>query len=61
MYKRTNPAIIKSILLRMNQIELIEEIQYIKTQIESLQPGNRKRMFIKLYQFAVNHYPNAKK
>ncbi|MEN9446317.1 MAG: hypothetical protein RL728_829 [Bacteroidota bacterium] len=45
----------------MNQSELIEEIQYIKTQIESLQPGNRKRMFIKLYQFAVNHYPNVKK
>jgi hypothetical protein len=61
MYKRTNPAIIKSILFRMNQIELIEEIQYIKTQIERLQPGNKKRMFIKLYQFAVNHYPNAKK
>ncbi len=60
MYRRTNPAVIKSILLRLTKNELLEEIQIIESTIDELEPGNRRTMFLNLHVFALSHYPNAK-
>ena len=60
MYNRTNPAVIKSILLRLTKNELIQEIQFMRFQIEELEASYRRNMFINLQDFALNHLPFAK-
>ena len=60
MYNRTNPAVIKSILLRLTKNELIQEIQFMRSQIEELEASNKRNMFISLQDFALNHLPLAK-
>lgn len=60
MYNRTNPAVIKSILLRLTKNELIQEIQFMRSQIEELEASNKRNMFISLQDFALNHLPFAK-
>ncbi|MBI1836206.1 MAG: hypothetical protein HYR91_02965 [Flavobacteriia bacterium] len=60
MYNRTNPAVIKSILLRLTKNELIQEIQFMRSQIEELEASNKRNMFISLQGFALNHLPFAK-
>lgn len=57
MYNRTNPAVIKSILFRLSKNELIVEIEYIRTQIIELEPGNKRSMFLRLYVFAMGQIP----
>jgi len=60
MYNRTNPAVIKSIFLRLTRNELILEIQTIRSFLESQEPGTKRQMFINLYQFAMEQLPKAK-
>ncbi len=60
MYRRTNPAVIKAILLRLNKSELIDEIEVIKSKIIESEAGNKRTMLMKLYVFAQDNLPNAK-
>ena len=60
MYNRTNPAVIKSILLRLTRNELLQEVQFMCSQIDELEASNRRNMFINLQYFALNHLPFAK-
>ncbi len=60
MYKRTNPAVIKSYLLRLTKSELQEEIQILQSKIIELDAGNKRTMFIQLYKFTLNQLPHAK-
>ena len=60
MYNRTNPAVIKSILLRLTKSELLDEIEIIKTKIIELEASNKRTMLMKLYVFAQDIFPNAK-
>ncbi len=60
MYNRTNPAVIKSIFLRLTRNELIQEIQTTKSILEEQEPGTKREMLINLYQFAMDQLPKAK-
>lgn len=52
MYSRTNPAVIKSILFMLPKSELIKQIEFMKTQIQELEPGNKRSMFLNLYIYS---------
>ena len=60
MYRRTNPAVIKAILLRLTKSELLDEIEIIKSKIIESEAGNKRTMLMKLYVFAQDNFPNAK-
>jgi hypothetical protein len=60
MYSRTNPAVIKAILLRLTKSELLIEIEVIKSMIIESEAGNKRTMLIKLYVFAQDNFSNAK-
>ena len=60
MYNRTNPAVLKSIFLRLTRNELIQEIQTIKSILEAQEPGTKREMLVNLYQFAMDQLPKAK-
>ncbi len=60
MYRRTNPAVIKAILLRLTKSELLNEIEVIKSKIIESEAGNKRTMLMKLYVFAKDNFPNAK-
>jgi len=60
MYRRTNPAVIKAILLRLTKSELLDEIEVIKSMIIESEAGNKRTMLMKLYVFALDNFPNAK-
>ena len=60
MYRRTNPAVIKAILLRLTKSELLNEIEVIKSKIIDTEAGNKRTMLMKLYVFAQDNFPNAK-
>jgi hypothetical protein len=61
MYDNVNPAVIKSILLKMTQDELIQEIEFINNQITKQDFGTKKAMYIRLLQFIEHHLPFARK
>ncbi len=61
MYENVNPAVIKSILSKMTQDELFQEIEFIENQIIKLDFGSKKAMYIRLLQFIEHHIPFAKK
>ena len=52
MYKRTNPAVIKSIFREMSKEELIAELQVILEKVKEETSSNKKQMFKSLYQYA---------
>jgi len=54
MYKNTNPAVIKGILLRMTNLELIEELERIKNKVGNETNFCRRKMLIRLHQYATN-------
>ncbi len=60
MYNRTNPAVIKAILIRLTKSELLIELEVIKSKIIELDAGNKRTMLMKLYVFAKDNFPNAK-
>ena len=61
MYENVNPAVIKSILSKMTQDELLREIEFINCQIIKLDFGSKKAMYIRLLQFIEHHIPFAKR
>ena len=52
MYKRTNPAVIKSIFRDMSKEELIAELQVLLEKVKEDTSSNKKQMFKSLYQYA---------
>ena len=52
MYNSINSAVIKSILHQMKFIDLVKEIEFMRSQIQVLEDGNKKNMFLRLYHFA---------
>jgi len=54
MYKNINPAVIKGILLQMTNLELIEELERIKNKAGNETNFNRRKMLIRLHQYATN-------
>ena len=52
MYNTINPAVIKSILIRMKLKDLIVEMEFMRSQIEILEHGNKRNMFLRLYHFS---------
>ena len=54
MYNVINPAKAKSIMLRMNGLQLETEIAFFELELKTLEPGNTKQMYLKLRAFAKN-------
>lgn len=61
MYRRTNPAVIKSILQQFSKNELIQETEVLKSLIQEEEPGNKRTMFLNLYRFILNQLPHHAK
>lgn len=49
-----NPAVIKSMLSSMSAAQLARHMVYIRSQVEQLPIGNRRSMFVRLYQFCIS-------
>lgn len=52
MYNSINPAVAKSIMLRMDGRQLQTEIAFFEKELENLNPGNTRRMYLNLRAFA---------
>ncbi len=52
MYKRTNPAVIRTILREMTKEELKAELKIILEKAKEETNGNKKQMLKSLYQYA---------
>jgi hypothetical protein len=52
MYTIINPAVAKSIMSRMNSQQLQTEIAFFEKELEDLKPGNLRRMYLNLRNFA---------
>jgi hypothetical protein len=52
MYTVINPAVAKSIMSRMNSLQLQTEIAFFEKELEDLKPGNLRRMYLNLRAFA---------
>lgn len=49
-----NPAVTKSMLLKLGTTDLIQELNIIEQYVQTSEPGtNRRRKFIHLYQFTL--------
>lgn len=55
-FNHLNPAVIKSIMLKMSKHELDEVAGFIKQQLIELDPGNKRNMYLKLYQWYLNRF-----
>jgi hypothetical protein len=52
MYTVINPAVAKSIMSRMNGMQLQTEIAFFEKELEDLKPGNLRRMYLNLRNYA---------
>lgn len=55
-FNHLNPAVIRSIMLKMNKQEFIETAQFIKKQAIELEPGTKRSMYVKLYGWCRKTY-----
>lgn len=55
-YQVKNPAVIKSYLRQLPKDQLILHGRYIRRRVAHEQPGNRRRMFVELYQYCQKVY-----
>ena len=55
-FNNMNVAVIKGIMARMNQIDFIETVNFVKEQAMELPIGTRRDMFVKLYNWCRIHY-----
>lgn len=56
-YKKTNPAVIKSMLMQMDKQTFIKHAKEIKTNFLNAEvQTNERAMFLNLYNFCVNYY-----
>ena len=52
MYTTINPAVAKSIMTRMDGFQLQTEIAFFETELQSIEPGNLRTMYLNLRAFA---------
>jgi hypothetical protein len=52
MYNVINPAVAKSIMLRMDIFQLQTEIAFFEQELETLKSGNLRKMYLNLRAFA---------
>ena len=52
MYNLINPAVAKSIMLRMDGLQLQTEIAFFELELENLENGNKRKMYLNLRAFA---------
>lgn len=52
MYTTINPAVAKSIMSRMNGMQLQTQIAFFERELEDLKPGNLRRMYLNLRNYA---------
>jgi hypothetical protein len=53
MYNLINPAVAKNIMSRMDSLQLQTEIAFFEKELENLNPGNLRRMYLNLRAFAL--------
>ena len=52
MYNVINPAVAKSIMSRMNKEQLNTEIAFFEIELENLNQGSLRKMYLKLRNYA---------
>ena len=52
MYTVINPAVAKSIMTRMDSFQLQTEIAFFESELENINPGNLRKMYLNLRAFA---------
>lgn len=52
MYNLINPAVAKNIMLRMDGQQLQTEIAFFELELETLENGNKRKMYLNLRAFA---------
>jgi hypothetical protein len=52
MYTTMNPAVAKSIMSRMNGFQLQTEIAFFEKELQNIEPGNLRRMYLNLRNYA---------
>ena len=52
MYNVINPAVAKSIMSRMNKEQLNTEIAFFEIELENLNQGSLRQMYLKLRDYA---------
>ena len=52
MYEVVNPAVAKSIMSRMNSLQLRTEIAFFEIELEKIEGGNLRKMYLNLRAFA---------
>jgi hypothetical protein len=52
MYTIINPAVAKSIMSRMNGFQLQTEIAFFEKELQNIEPGNLRRMYLNLRNYA---------
>ncbi|MFN5416690.1 MAG: hypothetical protein ACK5B9_06495 [Flavobacteriia bacterium] len=52
MYTTINPAVAKSIMTRMDGFQLQTEIAFFETELQNIEPGNLRTMYLNLRAFA---------
>ncbi len=52
MYEVINPAVAKSIMSRMNYLQLQTEIAFFELELEKTEGGNLRKMYLNLRAFA---------
>ena len=55
-FNHLNPAVLRSIMLKMNQKELIECISFIKEQALKLPAGPERDMYVRLFVWSSKVY-----
>ena len=55
-FNHLNPAVIKNIILRMNEAELIEVTKFIKNKALTLPIGTKRNMYVRLFAFCKSTY-----
>lgn len=56
---KVNPAVTKSLLMKLNHDEFVAEALFIKEQVIQLEPGTNERYkFLRLYIWCRHYYKN---
>jgi hypothetical protein len=52
MYNLINPAVAKNIMSRMDSLQLQTEIAFFEKELQNIEPGNLRKMYLNLRAFA---------
>jgi len=59
LFNHLNPSVIKSIIPKMNEEELLECLLFIRNQARDLPIGLKREMYINLYRWISSKYPDV--